>query len=541
MSSRANHRLTASDARVARHLSHEWATFLTSPLPLAATLDDAAELEQVGREHLRHLIDLTIQQGLLSASTCLVQFVHVAPGRSVDFGITTALRTDLHDRLLAAISFHGSFVKRSRLSFFERAMQMGHGGLMYLITPRSPPEPILPGIAVRVVRSVPKRSIPPRRGAAELSGKPIAGTGWALLSEEHIKSFIATADADLGSVPVDAAPFTAPAKPLQSILGESSGAYLAHLSPLASVGAVVLCVPRLFVSPRAHQEPESAGGCMFVLENPPPADDLRDLYVIAHKYCLLAAGIEHIVEQKQVLDRDRFLQYASHTIIGPIADAIRYLQSAERELKSHTEVRRAISSLSQLRRDAQALLSVSKAEKSGALPEATAEGCQFDTAGRVAEYLQEIREYRALTELPPLHMECDCAEAPKISVAVPDLLGVLLFALIRNAVDHVNAAREQNLDAGDCPILIRAARREGTYSITVENGGPPVRAADIDALNAEEPDDTTWRVSRKGESHYRLGNRKIKWIARRLGGRLEYGLRDGRFMAVLCIKEKPCD
>lgn len=514
-------------------LTSEWVEFLCYPLPLPDGVEDTGEYEQFGRAQLKSLLAMAVRNSLLPPSTQLVQFIHVTPMRqAIDFGITTALRTDIASALLANVAFHGAFVKRNELSFFqEAAARYTDRGLICVISIAEVPEATIPNTEVLIADGVPTPNSSPPPYVYPVTFEHLPSTRWAMIPETAIESIISHAEQFQITEAVDTSQYQTHALALSPVLGEASQSYLCHIAPFAAIGAVILCTPRLFASHDSSRHAASAGGCMFVTDAPPTPEDLCAFYTAAHKLCLVAAGIEHAIERREVFDRDLFFNYASHTVVGPVADSVLFLKRAiaDAESPNVTKIRRAINTLSTLRRNAQTLLSVCRAEF---LPsEAASREGAFNLGERINSYLADIQDYRDVVELPAIPIRTDFNDVEEIRCPMPDLLDVVLTTLIRNALDHIDAGLHSEVPITQCGLEVWVRREHEMWCIAIANGGRPVAPSEIDRLNAERPDDTAWRVSRKGEHHYRLGNRKVKWILNRLAGTIEYTLVKGRFVA----------
>jgi hypothetical protein len=249
---------------------------------------------------------------------------------------------------------------------------------------------------------------------------------------------------------------------------------------------------------------------------------------------------EHL---EMLRERERLMAYASHTVYGPIADALQYLSFARDGIEVQKNIRRAKLRIFRVQRNAHTILTVLKSEQ--VIDECEETTTTIDVRKEILlPLLAEIQEDREVVDLPKLLVDFEKREntffeislAQKSTSRPRDVLELLLTVAIQNAVEHIDTSIRQGKAANDSPLVFRMLRNANDIVVEIENGGMPVTNDLTEELNkVKQVDDKAWGISRKGASHYGIGIGKMKWLASNLGGRVKFSSRNGNFVVLLCF------
>jgi hypothetical protein len=262
-------------------------------------------------------------------------------------------------------------------------------------------------------------------------------------------------------------------------------------------------------------------------------DVMRDQLTLMAIPLVLGQQIALQVSLKEkVVERERLIAYASHTIFAPVQDAIRLLDRAKERPNNEKLLELARSRILTLERNARTVVDVMKAE----MGQLRLEDVDIHT-DILVPVVAEISESRKLTELPNIPIALDAGEETFQFKTDHGIVSVVVNALIQNAIDHIDKTVSEGVTGCSNNIHIGLHKSNGKLILEVDNGGSPVSHADILNLNQKlnagsvEP----WGVTLKGSKHYGIGTRKIKSLLQYLDATINYEKKGERYSAVVAF------
>ncbi|MCA9627270.1 MAG: HAMP domain-containing histidine kinase [Myxococcales bacterium] len=233
---------------------------------------------------------------------------------------------------------------------------------------------------------------------------------------------------------------------------------------------------------------------------------------------------EELLAGQVEADEEILQSFIAHTVLGPAADALTYLtrlEAGHNAAQNAPRLRKKLRTLLRNARSVLALWKVSHMDEEGGIAEIDIRTSCLD------EIVAAIQADRESMNLPPLQVDQDL-NVRCVCAAVPQGVVLLFTLLIDNAVEELDAVHADA--APECPTAkLRIVTRpvETQCEITISNTARPEARETFRRLNdaVAEPM-PTWRLSRKGPSHYRLGHRTVRWIVQVLRGRIAYDVCD---------------
>ncbi len=311
-------------------LPEEWARFLTTPLPWPKNLGNVDDITKHGNVQLRAVIESSVRSGVLPKSVLLAQFIHVIPGDLViDLEIPTLVDRQHVVGLLHASAIQGSFVKKTRFSFFRSAVtlsaRLNKGIICSFSNDRRYTFDLENLIHAHV--SITNPCNPPladdlAAAIRRVVRHPVDESPWDYVRGLDLRPLL-DITADLGERPKS---FDAAASPIvDEVLGGQAYKYLWRISPWMYLGHLVLCTPSLYYrreTPPSVGSDIGGGGVLYVVQGELSSPLLWDLYAISHRMCSIVSGIwdtAKVVSQKaEAVGYQRGEYMISHEMDTPL-------------------------------------------------------------------------------------------------------------------------------------------------------------------------------------------------------------------------------
>lgn len=244
--------------------------------PALASIAGREELRDASHKMVEWMLGKCGQIGVLPESTLLASFVHVLPQNlDIDFRIHGIVRGSQAMRLRDAARAHARYVRESRISVFQRAMQRDSDRGWVGIFSHSQ----LDREASDAYDLVPSEGSAAVRAGVDRDDNAFAPF-WI--------------DEEGGGAPAELpTSLIRPNPRFVSLLGSSVQAldYVEHLSPLCKYGDVIVVAPQLHVEEGGRRL--GGGGMMFVLDvHGAPKVVIDRLYLIAHR--VATSTVEHL-------------------------------------------------------------------------------------------------------------------------------------------------------------------------------------------------------------------------------------------------------
>lgn len=303
---------------------------------MPADWGDLEVLCEHGGEQMVSLLRSAITNEVMPPSVLLAQIIQVLPrDLTVSFEIPTLIRREYAKSIIPPIVFHGAFVRRSGLSLFRNAVEelKSHErerGIICTVSNESvqPNLTISSADMLRVLLTT-SRS---RRGKRTPRFKPLQvdlddlgvnAPEWGLIRTGRLAHLIEGVNGDTPSPP-SVQPFFDDPHGLKIIFGDTPSEYLSHMAPIAAIGHIVICVPRLYAfdSTKNELEDMGGGGCFFVVEGELNVNLLESLYLIAHKMCSAVSGMQEVARAVSDETFAKTFRFISHSLKNSVERGI---------------------------------------------------------------------------------------------------------------------------------------------------------------------------------------------------------------------------
>jgi hypothetical protein len=506
---------------------------------------DIQSLSDYQQRQARSLIESALVEGALPSSILLAQFVHVAPENlKTNFEITTAVKQVQLEEVACAIAWHAGFVKKSKISFFERALYtLRTKGLICMISSKP-----LPRLELDFAEYLPLHlqnkgqdlSTLPIIDCHNLEAESIQATEYAFVSEKGLYALIqqaaGLAEADEGD---QHASFNlnSPKRVvtrLEQILGHQLERYFSHILPLTALGDIILCVPLLYLFEQGSsiENGLGGGGCLFLIKDRANGETLRRLYMVTHKLCSMISGIVDVAQVSSrreatetgtaIMRQMTYVLQHEYNNTNNLVQAL--LRPDKTAKKSH---KRAASKRIPDPRNDEVFMILN-------LMSSSIEGLDglFDLKRTEAllDVLEDISNITQFSTEFPTQVVLNNESEELRNFRVPQTYRLVLAELVRNAFKKID-----NLPAGsDRVTCLKAAVRGDAAEIIVENSvseDVELIMRKIDSLNSYTIDLSKLVFANSRPEHF--GLKLSKDIVRRSNGALRFAFSNGKFQAIL--------